>query len=72
MRTYGSPSDLGGYKWVAGNSDVPYYDFYTRVGEPNGKSGELCVEMRGKYGYKWNNRHCDARLPVVCKVRIPE
>ena len=72
MRTYGSPSDVSGYKWVAGGSDVPYYNFNTEVGEPNNISGERCVEMREEYDYMWNNKSCEARLTVICKVRNPD
>ena len=72
MRTYGSPTYKYGYRWVAGGSAVPYYNFNTSVGEPNGFPNERCVEMRGEYNHMWNNIRCDKRLNVICEVPIAD
>ena len=71
MRTYGSPSDRDGYRWVAGSSTVSYYNFNTNPSEPNDDPrwpNEQCVEMRGTVDHMWNNIRCDCNQPVICEV----
>ena len=47
---------------------VPFSNWQS--GEPSNSDQECCVEIRASHTWEWNNKECDARRTVLCKIPL--
>lgn len=60
----------GSYVWAGNGQRFTFQNFYT--GKPDhvvGANGEVerCVELRGEYGYQWNDLPCSISIYFICE-----
>ncbi|OPL33650.1 hypothetical protein AM593_00419, partial [Mytilus galloprovincialis] len=54
--------------WVLNFEPVKYFKWHGN--EPNGASGENCLEMYPNSGGGWNDKPCKTSLDFICKKHV--
>ncbi|CAC5385071.1 unnamed protein product [Mytilus coruscus] len=54
--------------WVSDFAPVKFFKWYSN--EPNGGTGENCLEMYSNLGGVWNDKPCKYTLDFVCKRHV--
>ncbi|XP_041355999.1 perlucin-like [Gigantopelta aegis] len=57
----------GQFQWMSAGSHKPvnYTNWYH--GQPDNIDEEDCVELKGKYGFLWNDNKCNKRAGFICE-----